>query len=357
MAGLSSAVLQAFQEGYNLPATMRARDAAREEFGPAADAPGLFTALRADRRAEANQDLNRRVQEQTIGIRGAQERRTQQGFETEQSLTEEERKRRAVLGLVNGLRSARDQGQDVGEAFDQQMETMSVLGVSEEDIPAMRQAVVDNPAVLDDYYQALTGGQTKPSSAKEQRAAADAAKAADSEIAKFDDVLNRIDKLQDPERKAAARSVIGFPTPGKAMKGGFGAAGSVIGTPAADYVSDFEALTEGDIRAIAFETLKGGGQITEKESEFARDAIASLKRTTSFEKYEEELADLRTYIERLRDAAIRRNRGENVPDITENTGAAAAQPQEIYIGFKDPETGAVFQGVGEDGQQIWEFPE
>lgn len=330
--GLFSAAMSAFEQGYDLPAKMRARDAAIAQYGAAAEDPGLFSALGQNARAERTTDSNLASQAQNREIQRSQEARAQGTYNTEMEMTEEQRKQKAVLGLVNGLRSARDRGEDIGAAFDQQIETLQVLGVAEEDIPAMRDAVVQNPKVLDDYYAALTGG-AKPTAATAAPGSkeANAAAAAESEIAKFDDVLQRIDKLQDPDRQDAARAIIGNPSPGKVMSGGFGFVGAIPGTSAADYVSDFEALTEGDIRAIAFETLKGGGQITEKESEFARDAIARLKRTTSYEKYQEELEDLKIYMTNLRDAAQRRMNGENVPDITGTTTPAPSETQEAEV--------------------------
>jgi hypothetical protein len=58
--------------------------------------------------------------------------------------------------MVQGLRQARDSGQDLGEAFDNLADALPNLGVSQEDLPAMRQELLDNPAMLDSYYAALT---------------------------------------------------------------------------------------------------------------------------------------------------------------------------------------------------------
>lgn len=354
MAGLASAVLQSFEEGYMLPGKLRAQEEARAKYGERANNPGLFSALEGENRDQERHAQQTRMNEQTMGINQSSEARTQRTSDQTYALNEEERQRRAVLGLVNGLRSARDHGQDIGEAFDQQMETMKVLGVSEDDIPSMRAAVVDNPNVLDDYWRALNGESTT-STNTESKSDAKARAGASKEITKFDDALRRIEKLQDPDRQDAARSIFGAPSAGKAMSGGFGAAGTFWGTSARDYANDFEGLMEGDIRAIAFETLKGGGQITEKESEFARDAIARISRSSSYEHYTRELADLKDYLTRLRDAAGRRANGETVPDIT--TGQSAEnESTEIYPGWEDPDTGAVFKGGDPSLEESWEMP-
>lgn len=322
--GLASAMLGAFEQGYTMPGRMRALDEARKKYGERANDPGLFSALEQENRASEQHQSNMATQQQNREIAGNQESRAQQGHDYDMGAAENERKQKAVLGLVQGLRSARDSGQDIGAAFDQQRETLKVLGVADEDIPAMREAIVQNPAVLDDYLAALQGQSgTTPKATPASATKGPSAEEIETEILKFDDVLSRIESLQDPERQDTARSILNTPGFGKAWEGGFGQFGAFPGTPAAGYVNDLEALVEGDIRAIAFETLKGGGQITEKESEFARDAITRLNRSLSYEDYQRELENVKSYITRLRDAARRRANGENVPDIT-NTGTAPA---------------------------------
>lgn len=162
--GLATAMLDSFVAGYELPGRLRARAAAKDEFGAAAEDPGLFSALREDRRAEAGDEREQEQHEQMTAIRGAQEGRDAATFDYTMETAEETRKRKAVLGLLNGLRSARDRGEDIGEAFDQQVEVLRGLGISDEDIPAMREAIIEDPAKLDDYHQTLTTAEGTTSS-------------------------------------------------------------------------------------------------------------------------------------------------------------------------------------------------
>lgn len=62
----------------------------------------------------------------------------------------------------------------------------------------------------------------------------------------------------------------------------------------------------------AFESLKGGGQITETEGKAATEAQARLSRRQSPEAFKAALIELRM----IADAAARRARGEQVPEIT-----------------------------------------
>ena len=110
------------------------------------------------------------------------------------------------------------------------------------------------------------------------------------------------------------------------------------------------------------ETLKGGGQITEKESEFAANAIAKISRSTSYEEYTKELDRLEAYMKRLMDAAGRRAAGEDVPDITSGEAAAPSPakptgPTQIYPGYVNPKTGAKFKGGDWKDPANWEMPE
>ena len=121
-------------------------DAAVAQYGEGrASDPGLFTALQAQDIA-ANTD--RRAER--VDARDA----TTHSYKT-QTLHNEQQED-GLLNLVQGLRQARDSGQDLGEAFDQLAGALPNLGVSEEDLPTMRQELLDNPDMLDSYYAALT---------------------------------------------------------------------------------------------------------------------------------------------------------------------------------------------------------
>ena len=63
----------------------------------------------------------------------------------------------------------------------------------------------------------------------------------------------------------------------------------------------------------AFETLKGGGQITEREGLAATKAIARLERKQSPEAYKESLMALRSVVERVRARAL----GQEVPEYSD----------------------------------------
>lgn len=365
MATLFETAMRGYQIADEMIKESRGYQAAREKYGdgPASD-PGLFSALQEMDLAK-NRDA--RAERQTQ-IQERQDARSQGSYDTEQSTIKDDRQKEATLNLVNGLREARDKGEDIGAAFDALADTLPGLGVSKEDLPAMKEELLKNPAILDQYYEALTGGDLKNKGKGSTKTGPNGkpidTAAIESEITKFDDVLYRIDLLQDPERQEAAKSILGLPGMG-VLSGGFGQYGSIPGSGAADYVSDLEALQEGDIRAIAFETLKGGGQITEKESEFARDAIARLSRATSYEKYVQELQYTRDYISRLQDAARRRLNGENVPEIprpgnlvdTKGEGeyrrADGTGEHDIATGWVSPE-GDKFVGTDPSDPTHWE---
>ena len=80
---------------------------------------------------------------------------------------------------------------------------------------------------------------------------------------------------------------------------------------------------KGGVFLSAFESLKGGGQITELEGKKAEEAGARLLTTQSPEDFRAALAELRFYT----DVARRRSMGENIPPDTfyeSTTGAAGS---------------------------------
>src|SRR5690606_31957574 len=88
---------------------------------------------------------------------------------------------------------------------------------------------------------------------------------------------------------------------------------AVPNTPQAGTVARIEQL-QGAAFLQAFETLKGGGQITEVEGKKATDAIARLKRTQNKDDFIAALNDLKAVIQVGLDRARRQ------------MGAAPAQP-------------------------------
>jgi hypothetical protein len=337
MASLFETAVRGYKLVDDVIKETRGYNAAREEFGegPAA-APELYATLNRDRRAEANEPRL-----------DAQEARAQERFNMEQQEYQQSRDEDGLLKFVQGVRQGRDSGRDVGEVFDELAEVLPKVGVAAEDIPNLRQEVVDNPQMLDSIYEALASDRVKIASAR----AAAKGKGAQSQaeiqnaLEKFDDTLMRINQLktQDLEGGQAA-----FGMPGWGMfQGGFGVFGTKPGSEAADYVSRLEGL-QGDIRSQAYETLKGGGQITEAESKFAAEAYANLSRWSSWERYQEELNDLEAYMIRLRDAATRRAMGEIVPSVTppseEPNYSAPETAMTVYEGFIDAELNARYIG-------------
>lgn len=339
-------LIELFKTGYDigesLPREARARAAARERFGAAADDPGLFAALEAGEMRREQLDLQKQ-----------QEGRLQQTQDFQMGVAQQDRQKQAVLGLVNGLRQARDHGQDLGQAFDNLSASLPSLGVDPKDIPEMRQSLIDNPAILDQYYTALTdpaeAAKLQAIQAKAAGAGSEAAAEASESNRVLDDVMARIDLLEDPSRERAGRSVFGLPGPGKLLgSGGLGALGSIPSSGAADYVANLEAL-KADVRSAAFETLKGGGQITEKESQFAADAIARIDRSTSYDEFRRELKRLRSHLQTIKDRNTAKMGGS--PAVPSQGGTSAPS---IYPGWVNPKTGYRYKGGPVKDVNSWE---
>ncbi len=193
-------LFEAAMGGYNAADKMiresRAYQAARKEYGEKAGDPGLFSALQEmdlaqnrDRRADEQLELQRRgvdradrADARAAEVHGARMRDT--------SSTRDEA---GLYNLVNGLRQARDNGDDLGAAFDQLVDKLPEFGVAEEDIPQLRQELLDNPAILDTYYEALGG-------ANRGRTGRGGSKAADAEAQRAqgrEDVSRTIGKMRD----------------------------------------------------------------------------------------------------------------------------------------------------------------
>jgi hypothetical protein len=150
--GLYAAMGQANQQA--------ATDALAGQYGARAYNPGLATALQnqdiaynKDQRAQATLPFDLANKQATTNYYNANTAKTQQGTTAANTATQQ----KAVLGLVNGLRMARDQGKDLGAAFDQLTSTMPGLNIDPSQKTAMRAELINDPTILDRYYATLTG--------------------------------------------------------------------------------------------------------------------------------------------------------------------------------------------------------
>jgi hypothetical protein len=76
-----------------------------------------------------------------------------------------------------------------------------------------------------------------------------------------------------------------------------------------DLVSKIDQM-QGQAFLTAFQSLQGGGAITDREGQAALNAVARLQRTQSQEAFQESLRELRTIIDRGK----RRLEGQNIPE-------------------------------------------
>ena len=98
----------------------------------------------------------------------------------------------------------------------------------------------------------------------------------------------------------------------------------------------------------AFETLKGGGQITEREGLAATKAIARLERKQSPEAYKKSLMALRSVVERVRARAL----GQEVPEYSDEEfqvllGGFGSSTQNSNASLQKTKTGVSFTILNE----------
>lgn len=94
-------------------------------------------------------------------------------------------------------------------------------------------------------------------------------------------------QLADLRTDPGLSAVVGLPNP---FAGGFGPLGEAPGSPAADAKTRIDQLLGGAFLQ-AFESLKGGGQITEVEGKKATDAMARLRTAQSEKAFMKALDD------------------------------------------------------------------
>lgn len=147
-------------------------------------------------------------------------------------------------------------------------------------------------------------------------------------IAQAQDGMALIDSIiNDPALPSVVGTIQGrLPTGTPRMLGGGGQAG-------ANVQAKIDQMA-GKAFLQAFDSLKGGGQITQIEGEKATNAIARLQQTQDEEAFKQSLLDIRWAMER----AMRRAQGEDLPDtprvpdaggFPDVSGMNAAQIQDL----------------------------
>lgn len=130
----------------------------------------------------------------------------------------------------------------------------------------------------------------------EKAAGAAAGKVSGINAANYSKVQSQVARSKATIAKLRAmpglKAIFGSPTIAKAIQsGGFGKLGAAYGSEAADAAAAV-ALLKSRLFTQAFETLKGGGSITEPEGEAATAAVANLDRAQSYESLLAALDDL-----------------------------------------------------------------
>jgi hypothetical protein len=150
---------------------------------------------------------------------------------------------------------------------------------------------------------------------------------APGEVRVADQALTTLDQIRShPGREGwgAQGSTASFPLINRGLPGTAG--------------RDFVALVEqaqGQAFLQAFESLKGGGQITETEGKAATAAIARLDRSQSRAGFDQALKDIETMLKTARDRAARRVRvtpdGKEIPIGDGSAAPAAAGPRILSV--------------------------
>lgn len=100
-----------------------------------------------------------------VGLQLQQQQTRRQQVQGVNQQREFERGRAAQLSAVRALKSARDSGADMGQAFDRLAPAIQNMGVDQQQLQQLRQTVIDNPQALD----ALEQGLLDPSTVNQQQ--------------------------------------------------------------------------------------------------------------------------------------------------------------------------------------------
>lgn len=119
-----------------------------------------------------------------------------------------------------------------------------------------------------------------------------------------------LDLLAQIEQSPGLEAVVGLPNP---MQGGLGLF-NVRGTPAADFQAKLDQLG-GKQFLEAFESLKGGGQITQIEGEKATNAIARMQTSQSEKAFREALNEFKGIVQRAAERAQAKASQQVLPPV------------------------------------------
>lgn len=159
-----------------------------------------------------------------------------------------------------------------------------------------------------------------------------------------DTAIARINELvENPNLDA----IFGLPNLSRLDTGGFGAAGVVPGTPAADALALLNR-TVGDVQTAAYESLRGGGQITEAERVAISQGIANLDRAQSPQQAIEALRSLAGVLDGRRNAAVEAAQAGLTGRSNAEGGGSTRRPSPAPSAAPSPSGG----GIRREGEDV-----
>jgi hypothetical protein len=211
---------------------------------------------------------------------------------------------------VNALAPQGDAAPNVNALNPNAPQATSTFAMPKSTTPPVAVIGKDGNTVLMSSKEAVSTGATPATPATEARAAA-IRKLPDA-VAQSRDALNLIDKMVGKEDGSTK------PAPG--FKGAVGAGIGlrfIPGTSESDFQSMYDQISGGAFLQ-AFNTLKGGGAITEKEGEKATAAITRMKLSTSEKAFVEAAREFQD--------VLRRGIATAQKELSSGSGGAPADP-------------------------------
>ncbi len=171
----------------------------------------------------------------------------------------------------------------------------------------------------DQFYDPITAGME----AQNKIFAEDLAKSKTGLGQSQENTKQILDTLNSIENSPGLSAVVGVPNP---MQGRIPFIGNIAGSPAADFQAKLDQLG-GKQFLQAFESLKGGGAITEVEGKKATDAIASMQTSQSEESFKRSLQEFKDIVIRASERAQQKAQRDPMANWLN-----AAQNREAQIG-------------------------